>query len=229
MSTVAIKRLCRRSVLGGGLAFVTLPLMARFSAGAIPESGVTRFAVNRNGNPLGSHVLTFRPDGDDLHVRVEIDFRVGIGPISFFRYQHRNDEIWRGNRLLSLDSTTDDDGDQYRVTARAEGDKLLVDGTPGRLVLPGDTLSTSYWHEATIDRSEWLDTQKGELVRSVVSQLGQQRIKAAGQTLEATRYSLRGDLNCDLWYHQHRWVKLEFVVDEAEIAYRLQEPTEATG
>ena len=230
MRILDARQISRRNILAGGSAFAALSLMPVSAlATAVPENDLTRFAVDRNGSRFGSHVLNFERDGDDLHVRVEIDFSVGLGPIKLFRYSHRNHEIWRDGRLVSLESTTVDDGKPYRVSARAEGDRLLVDGSGGELELSGDTLSTSYWHERTVSRSEWLDTQKGKLVKSTVSPLGEETIAAGGRTIEANRYRLRGDLDCDLWYYRERWVKLVFVVKDSEIAYRLQSPVQATG
>jgi hypothetical protein len=220
----------RRSVLGSGTAFLALPLMSTLgSAAAVPADDLTRFVVDRNGSPFGSHVLKFRQEGEDLHVRVEIDFEVGLGPITFFRYSHRNDEVWRDGRLISLQSTTNDDGKAYRVSARAESDKLLVDGSSGQFELPGETLSTSYWHERTVSRSEWLDSQKGRLMKATVSPLGKEPITAGGQTIEASRYRFQGELDCDLWYYRERWVKLFFEIKQSEIAYRLQSPVQTTG
>lgn len=230
MGNLNAGRMSRRSTLGGSIAFVGLSLMPTLGpSAAVPENDLSRFAVDRNGSRFGSHVVRFRREGEDLHVRVEIEFEVAFGPLTFFRYSHRNDEVWRNDRLISLESTTNDDGKSYRVSAQAEGDKLLVDGSSGAFELPGETLSTSYWHEATISRREWLDTQKGRLVKSTVSPLGKERITAGGQTIEASRHELRGDLNCDLWYYQGKWVKLVFVVRDSEIAYRLESPVTSIG
>lgn len=222
--------LSRRHVLAGGLTALIMPSLTRPAAAApIPADGETRFAAFRNGSRFGSHVLTFRQEGSDLHLNVAIDFSVGVGPIKLFRYTHRNEEVWRDGRLLSLDSTTDDDGDEYWVKARADGDVLRVDGSAGQLELPGDTLSTSYWHERTVSRGQWLDSQKGQLVKSTVSDKGAEEVSAGGELIQATRYGLVGDITCDLWYRDGRWVKLLFDIEGSEIEYRLESPPKAEG
>lgn len=198
-------------------------------ARAVPADGETRFLAYRNGSRFGTHVLKFRNEGEDLRVRVEIDFSVGIGPLKLFRYTHRNDELWRGGRLMSLESTTNDDGDEYWVKARADGDVLRVDGSSGQLELPGDTLSTSYWHARTVGREQWLDSQKGRLMRAQVSDKGTEEISAGGAVIEAARYGLDGDITCDLWYRDDRWVKLLFTVQDSEIEYRLEARPKTAG
>ncbi|HSA80840.1 MAG TPA: DUF6134 family protein, partial [Geminicoccaceae bacterium] len=106
----------------------------------------------------------------------------------------------------------------------AKGDQLVVENAAGDVVLlPGDILPSSYWHERTVEREQWLDTQSGRLARSTVERLGAEPIEAAGRTVEATRYRLRGDIDCELWYHEGRWSKLRFgASDGSTIEYALE-------
>ena len=106
--------------------------------------------------------------------------------------------------------------------ARAEGDRLIVQSSTGRLELPGDTGSTSYWNEAKLKDGAWLDTQSGRLVRSRVSAHAPEPIRAAGRVVMAKRYVLEGDVDCELWYHEGRWVGLGFQLsDGSTISYEL--------
>jgi hypothetical protein len=192
----------------------------------VPKSDRLDFEALRDGSPLGTHRLRFRREGDLLHVEIAIDFAVSFAFLTFYRYRHRNHEVWQGDRLVRLDAATDDDGERFEVRARAEGDRLLVDGSGGRLELPADTLTTSYWHERTVERSEWLNTQDGRLARSAVTARGSERVEAAGREVEAARYTLEGDISSDLWYRDGLWVKLRFAARGSTIEYVLQ-PEEA--
>ncbi|MGI9451735.1 MAG: DUF6134 family protein, partial [Geminicoccaceae bacterium] len=138
-------------------------------------------------------------------------------------------EVWQDGRLLALDTETDDNGTPYRVQARADSSGLLVDGSSGKLQLPANIASTSYWNEATIGRAEWLDTQAGKLVRSKVTIGAPEPVMASGKLVEAKPYQLEGDITCTLWYHEGRWVKLRFVAsDDSVIEYAI-EPAGPTG
>lgn len=193
----------------------------------VPESGRIDFVAFRDGSRIGTHTLRFREDGARLHVEIRIDFRVMFAFIPFYTYRHTNNETWEGDRLVRLETRTDDNGDEYRVSARAEGEQLIVEGSSGRLELPGDTLPTSYWMERMIEREQWLDTQKGRLLRSEVKDRGTERIEAASRRVEARRYTLAGDLDCDLWYHDGKWSKLRFDISGSTIDYVKQPPGEA--
>jgi hypothetical protein len=123
---------------------------------------------------------------------------------------------------VRLDSKTDDDGVRAWVSVRADGDRLLVNGSAGRNEVPRETLPTSYWHQDTVTQGEWLDTHKGLLVRSRVEAMPAEPILAAGRTVQAERYRLTGAIACDLWYHQGRWSKHRFVAsDGSTIEYVL--------
>jgi len=61
---------------------------------AIPPGEVLSFDVTRNGKEMGSHVIRFTEQGDRTIVDIDIAFRAGLGPITFFRYEHSNREVW---------------------------------------------------------------------------------------------------------------------------------------
>jgi hypothetical protein len=216
----------RRRLLTACGALAGLAALPRALA-VVPKSERLDFEALRDRSPLGWHRLRFRREGDLLHVEIAIDFEVSFAFLIFYRYRHRNHEVWQGDRLVRLDATTDDDGERFEVRARAEGERLLVEGSGGRLELPGDTLTTSYWHERTVERGEWLNTQDGRLARSTVTARGIERIKAGGREVDAARYTLEGDIDSDLWYRDSLWAKLRFQARGSTIEYVLQ-PEEAT-
>lgn len=211
----------RRALIRGGLAGacgLIWPLPGRSE----PRPTLL-FEAFRDGDPIGYHRVAFARQGDRLMVEIEISLTVTFAFIPVYRYRHRNREVWVDGRLRALDSSTDDDGTSYRVTARAEGDRLRVDGADGRLLLPGDLLPTSYWQEAMVTRDVWLDTQHGRPLRASVEAMPPEPILAAGRTVEATRYRLAGEFDCEVWYHEGRWSKLRFAASDGSIIdYRLE-------
>ena len=215
--------LVRRAFLGhaGGFCLGALPWPAVAASGE-GRFGSLQFTAYRNGDRLGVHRVDVSGSDERLQVDIEIAFDVKLAFIPLYRYRHINRELWQGGRLISLDSETDDNGDRFRVKARAERDRLLVDGSAGRLDLPGDTFSTSYWNEAAMGKGEWLGTQEGKLLRSTVTQKPAEAVQLPGQTQMANSYDLKGDLTCSLWYAGGRWVKLLFFTEDgSEIAYQL--------
>ena len=73
-----------------------------------------------------------------------------------------------------------------------------------------------------VAQGAWLDTQSGRLVRSEVKALPAEPIVAAGRTVEASRYRLAGEIDCELWYDRGHWSKLRFAApDDSVIDYAL--------
>ncbi len=185
------------------------------------------FTAYRNGNLLGTHKIDFSTSGAQLVVNIEIAFDVKLAFIPLYTYRHRNREVWEDGRLLSLDTETDDNGTAFNVKAEQVGRRLLVDGSSGKLDLPGGTLTTSYWNEAAATAGEWLDTQAGNLVRSTVTRGQPESVMIEGQSVPAVPYDLEGDITCRLWYADGRWVKLAFAGEDGSmIDYALEKPGE---
>ncbi|NNG05257.1 MAG: hypothetical protein HKM95_14330 [Inquilinus sp.] len=219
-TTGAIAALGRRGFVAGAGA-MGLGLLVPPAVAAHPYREPLRFAVFRDGAPLGEHVVTIRDESGRLTAEIDIRLEYKIGPFTFYRYAHRNIEVWEDGRLVSLDSETYDDGRDYRLTVRQDGRDLLVDGAAGRFRCPPETLTSSYWNRETIHRSTILDTQRGRLLSVDVKPAGQDAVVVDGVPVAADRFSVSGDLDLDIWYTSDgRWVKLDFMARGAPITYQ---------
>ncbi len=216
----------RRSLLMTGGAIALGAPWFGANAQIAPEGGAPlAFAAFRNGDAFGHHHVRFSKDGARLIVDIEIRFDVKFAFIPLYRYRHRNREIWQDGRLVRLSTETDDNGTPHSVIAEAVDDRLQVKSDGATLDLPGDTLPTSYWSEAIGRRGMWLDTQKGEVVRSTITKEPAEMIEAGGRMVSATPYRLEGDITCRLWYSDGYWAKLRFEgADGSLIDYTLQPP-----
>jgi len=194
---------------------------ARAQASAVPDGRRMAFELHRDGNRIGTHTLTFSRRGDDLVVDVAIDIEVKVAFITVFRYEHRNQEIWRDGRLLSLDARTNHDGDHYRVVAKATGDGLQVDGSGGRFTAPADTISTSWWNDAYVRRDQLLDSEKGKMMQASTKVVGRGPVEiAGGRSLDATHYRTSGEVKVQTWFAQEQWVGMSFIAFDQEVVYR---------
>lgn len=225
-------RSTRRGVLGQFLcwsAFGATGLVPRPGRGepklAAAYPGILKFAVARDGAPLGVVMQRFGRNGADAITEVFIDFDVTFAGIALFRYEHRARERWRGGRLIALDSMTNDDGDRQAVMARATPDGLRVDGPSGRLMAPADILPSSYWHPRFVEQTRMLDSQRGRLLRFTIGAAGRETITALERAVECTRYALRGDVDLDAWYDDRRvWQKMAFTIAGNFIEYSRVAP-----
>jgi len=213
----------RAGVLAAAL-WLASPLVA--ASASVPVDGVLDFTVLRNGSEIGYHRVAFRESGSELEVDIDILLEVGLGPITLYRYEHDNVELWHDGRLIRFASQTDNNGEDLTVTAVVDNGGMVIEGSAvegGRAQAPF-AVPTSYWNPDLLRGATTLvDTQNGRLLDVSVTPLGLEEIEVRGQTIQASRYRLQGDLKADVWYDaEDRWVKLEFRLKGADFEYVLR-------
>jgi hypothetical protein len=187
----------------------------------VPSSGRLSFALIRHEDNIGTHSIVFDQQGDTLTIHIDVEVLVKFGPIPVVRYTHHNVEVWRGNRLDQLEATTDKNGTKLFVSAHRTDAGLSVVGSAAKTyIAPEDALPTTYWNKRLLS-APMIGTQDGMLVHPAVRDLGADPVPiAAGGRIPATRYSLRGDLDLDLWYDQNAtWAGMEFSVADGSIVH----------
>ena len=208
------------SVLIAGVFMLTSPAMSREL-----YEGKLAFDIMRGDNTIGRHVLTFQQVDDETHVDIEVSIQVKIGFLTVFRYSHTNREVWRGGRPLSVTTDTDDNGTPFEVRAEKRDDGFYVQTLAEESLLTPAIIPTSYWNSAILKNLRWFDTQRGILLEIGLEEGDIERVSLAnGESIEARRYDVTGDLNQTLWYTpQGEWVKLVFAARGADIEYILTE------
>lgn len=207
-----------------------------------PYPPVLTFAVFRNGENIGRHVLAFQQKGDARVVTIDVDITVRALGVRAYHYVHHDTEVWVGDQLQSLKSTTEDNGRKFSVSAQHVGGNLKVEHTSTGPVssaaydgfqapdvshetMPASTMPTSQWNVRQVTQSTLLNTQYGTPSRVTVVKGPRDKVQTSKGTIEATRYTYTGDLRMDLWYDdQGRWVRGLFVAfDGSAVEYILQE------
>ena len=213
-------------------------------AAALPYGASLGFVAHRNGQRIGTHLLTFQQDGDRHVVTTEIDFAVRMVGLVVYRYRHRATEIWSGDEFQAIASESDDNGEKYAVKAKREGGDLIVQRrepqsffkTSGgdealeqqrwiRDVLPGHLLPSTHWNIAQTRHQALLNTQTGKMVHTGVREVGRETVRTASAAPAATHFAYSGDITMDQWFDDHgRWVKSTFkaTTDGSTIEYTLQ-------
>ena len=188
---------------------------------AIPPSPGFDFEILRDGTPIGRHTIDFRREGDDLHVDIAIDIAVELMFVTVFRYTHRNREIWRDGRLVSIETRTDDDGTPYRVSGRATEDGFSVEGSGGSFLAPADIVPTSYWSPRTPGQTTLLDTQRGRIISVAITPGETERVTTSAGMIDAQRFVVDGDVRLSLWYTPAgEWAKIAFEARGDRVEYR---------
>lgn len=176
-----------------------------------------RFDVERNGDVVGQHVVTFSRTDQGVKVNVRADIDVSVLFIPAYRFKFQSHELWRDGALLSMDASTNDDGDYVTVKAQRDAIGLHVTSTVGEYEAPS-LLPMSHWNAALLKGGVILNTMTGELVDLKVQDVGFDTVTTRNGPLRARHYIYSGDLTGDIWYDSDgRWVRLRFAAKDGSI------------
>lgn len=193
----------RRAMLSGAGAVATgLP------AWAAPTQSLV-FRVMRKGDDIGRHSVTFSGDAAQLQVDIAVDIRVGLGPITLYRYGLRATERWRNGVLQEVSGTTNDDGTKHFVNAQRQNDRLSVEGSAGvAYVAPAESIAASHWNRAEL-AAPMVNIQDGALLDFRVTSKGAAQVSARGRQVSADHFVLQGTEHLEVWYDSAGvWVAL---------------------
>lgn len=202
------------------LASAATPLLGLSPALADGTRGFRRFRILRDGSDIGTHDLTATRSGDRFEIAIDIDIRVRLLGITAYRYTLENREVWDGGVLTSIDSKTDDDGeDNYARITRA-GDQLEVDGSAYSGTAPLESVTTSYYARPFMDRRPWISTQTGKPLDVAVDPVA-----------DAPRtFGVSGDLDIVLIYDANsEWVGCRFDAGGEPGVYEMVENEGSIG
>jgi hypothetical protein len=212
------------AVLVGGLAF--FPLQAA-------EREVRDFQIRVGNRPAGQYQLTITRQ-DDGSISVQARARVTVSYLVYsYKYYYNGTEKWRGDRLAEVNSSANDNGTRYHVTAAAEGNALRVWVNDTNQLIPGDVWTTTYWRlpDARFRNREirLLDVDVGQEITGTLQFVESKAVTILGQPLECAHYHLSGSrpnggppLSVDLWYDpQGRLVWEDAVEEGRHIVFQL--------
>lgn len=208
----------------GRAASLSMCFIVLLSAGAEAATRRFDFEVRRNGQPIGSHVVTVEKKGEETQVQVALDLAVTFGPFTLYRYTHRSSERWMSDRLQSIEASTDDDGTRYALRARAEGDKVVLEGPEGRQAGSADTMPSSYWNPRLRQAAAWIETHWGVLLPVKVAKGVPVTLELPGRTVQAIPHTITSEKAevTPLYTEEGEWVGMTFDLWGARFEYAMR-------
>ena len=204
--SISRRRLLRLASCAAAALPARFPPLAAFAAA--PRD--LRFRALHRGGPVGEHSVAFRPDGDRLAVVTHVDITIKVLFFTAFRFRHNAEEIWRAGRLVSVRSTTDDNGIPLEVSGEAAADGFRIVGADGPfLAAAGLLTSNTLWDRRLVHETRLIDVQHGGEVGLVAKPLGEEPVDTPQGAVRASRYRIitphyAGSLFYDA---DGRWVK----------------------
>ena len=217
-------KLTKRALIGGIGALAGASALAPLAAQA-RENASRTFRVVRDGSDIGEHRLSISRAGDEVRVSIDIELKVKILGITAYRYEMANREVWRAGKLISVNSTSNDDGDPAFCRVTRAGDELAVEGSVWSGTVPGDSVTTTYWSYDFLKSPLWISTADGDPLKVQVAKAGTGEIPSAAGPLETEKWSVKGDMDIDLHYVNREWVSVRFDAGGEDALYK---PLDAT-
>jgi hypothetical protein len=178
-----------------------------------------QFSVLLDGSPIGFHRFELESRESELEVRSEASFDVRFLFINAFRYRHSNRELWEGECLRVIESSTRQNGEEYAVSGErlAEGLKVEANGKSDRL--DGCVMTFAYWNPRFLEQTRLLHPQTGEYMPVDVQPLGREELTVRGESVIASAYQVKArDVDITVYYSDDdEWLGLESVAKGGRI------------
>lgn len=170
-----------------------------FGLEAVP--GTYRYRIHHQiFGDIGEHQIIVSREAGMLVVEHVAHLAVKLLTFTAFDRQSHYREVWQGDRLMAFDGLTIDNGERFEVSARAQGDRLLIEGSAGDLEAPPTTVPSQPSLVGAIARTTFMDIKTGQLLGARVSAAGREILQLAGEPVETEKYEVAGDLDQVVWY-----------------------------
>jgi len=184
-----------------GLACCAALMLAGAAQGDASAMRQWNFRVFLDGREIGYHHFQLDQSGQAMRLETRAQFAVKFLLLTVHAYEHHNVEQWRDGCLERIESRTDSNGEQHRVSGVARDDGLLVSTPAGRQRLDGCVASFAYWDRRFLERQRLLNSQTGEYLPVRLESLGAGSLVLGERAIAVQRYSLTAqDLDIELAY-----------------------------
>jgi hypothetical protein len=213
-------------VFGASRGLAWLGLLPAIASAQFPaketlleEPLVWEFKVFLNDKEIGRHDFRLSPAAEGLRLKTTASFDVKFLFFTAYTYRHRNEELWDSNGLLSIEATTNANGDVFEVRGRRDKDGFKL--ATGERARYAEGLKTfAYWNPAILKELQLLNSQTGEVEAIEVIDRGDEIIRYRGKPIPSRRFDLMLDeVPISVWYalEDQLWVALQSITEGGRI------------
>jgi len=177
------------------------------------------FDVYLDEKKVGTHAFAVSEADGTRVVQSDASFKYKFFFIPAYRYEHTASERWTDNCLVEFDASTNANGKRIEVSGEQVGAGFVVDRGEEPVELSECVMTFAYWNPDFLDQPQLLNPQTGEYVDVTVEQVGEEMLEVRGQSIAATRFTLKADkVDLTLWYSlDDEWLALESVAKGGRI------------
>ncbi len=188
------------------------------------------FDVFLNDKQIGEHSFIVKQVGNVEQVDISATFDVKILFFTAYKYRHTNTEIWQGECLQNISSSTDDNGKNFKIDGKQVNDEqgnsdFVLTINDKRDNIKGCVNTFSYWNKAILTQTSLLNAQTGEYQAVKIDTLPSEDIIINNRLILASRHRLQTDkFAIELWYSPDgKWLALRSTNENGKIlTYKLK-------
>jgi hypothetical protein len=172
---------------------------------------------------VGTYVNTILPSAGGTTVETQTNFLAKMFGIPVYREQAQRTEQWQGNRLVSYQSVTDENGNKPLVVRGvARGNSFVITSPDGTEVAPANVRPANPWSAVFLGSDTMMRPDTGALEHVRVTALGPANVTLHGQTIPTQSYKVDGDQKY-IVYLDSRGIPVEFLVDSStgQVTFKL--------
>ena len=178
-----------------------------------------QFSVLLDGSPIGYHRFDLLSRESELEIRSEASFDVRFLFINAFRYRHSNRELWEGECLRVIESSTRQNGEEFAVSGERLAEGLRIEANGKSDQLDGCVMTFAYWNPRFLEQTRLLHPQSGEYMPVDVQPLGREELTVRGESVIASAYQVKArNVDITVYYSEDdEWLGLESVAKGGRI------------
>ena len=163
-------------------------------------------------------------------LRIDSRLRIAVELLGIVVYRQESDttEIMRGNRLVSLESVSEKDGQHLEVHGEAQGSQFVVNSTAGSFTGPATTAPSDPWVLKRTGGGVLVYPSTGRIIQAQVSGGEDVMVSVNGTAVSARHFVVMGGNREDVWLDP-QGIPVMFRTDEGgtPIDFVLQNSTAA--
>ena len=202
-------------------SFLSLGLISQktYSSTAVPTVG---FDVLLNDETVGFSNLTYKKLKNGLEIVVDVEIKPKFLGLNFMKYTLKNREVWKRQKLISLNANSSWFGKKYFVKGRREKGGFRIEGSAFSGVIKNNFATTSYFTPDFLKRKTWISTQDGTPLEIKARKLKDKKVTLNDKTYSVKEWEISGDLDLTLQYDENNnWVGSGFTVGNYPAKFTL--------
>jgi len=179
-----------------------LPILGMLTA-AVPvraqERAYSYSVVHPFYGTIGTFTESIARSGDTTRIDSHVRVAVRILGIVVHREEGNHIEIFRGDRLVSLQSATTTNGTRIDVRGEAQGDRFVVTTPAGVVEAPADIAPSDPWVLKQVGVGTVVSVKTGRVIPTRVTGGEPAKVSLQGVTVATRHFIARGEREQEIW------------------------------